>query len=61
MIARVAAVASLAVAIVVVVLVLLGGSGSYTLNADFADAGGLVTGNQVLMGPAKVGTVSRSR
>ncbi len=57
MIARVAAVASLAVAIVVVVLVLLGGSGSYTLKADFADAGGLVTGNDVLMGPAKVGSV----
>lgn len=57
MIARVAAVASLAVAIVVVVLVLLGGSGSYTLKADFQDAGGLVTGNDVLMGPAKVGSV----
>jgi phospholipid/cholesterol/gamma-HCH transport system substrate-binding protein len=57
MIARVAAVASLAVAIVVVVLVVLGGSGSYTLKADFADAGGLVTGNDVLMGPAKVGSV----
>ena len=57
MIARVAAVASLAVAIVVVVLVLLGGSGSYTLKADFADAGGLVTGNDVLIGPAEVGSV----
>jgi phospholipid/cholesterol/gamma-HCH transport system substrate-binding protein len=57
MIARVAAVASLAVAIVVVVLVLLGGSTSYTLKADFQDAGGLVAGNDVLMGPAKVGSV----
>ena len=57
MIARVAAVASLAAAIVVIVIVLLGGSGSYTLKADFADAGGLVTGNDVLMGPAKVGSV----
>ncbi len=57
MIARVAAVASLAVAIVVVVLVLLGGSAPYTLHADFQDAGGLVTGNDVLMGPGKVGTV----
>ena len=57
MIARVAAVASLAAAIVVIVLVLLSGSGSYTLKADFADAGGLVTGNDVLMGPAKVGSV----
>lgn len=57
MIARVAAVASLAAAIVVIVIVLLGGSGSYTLKADFADAGGLVTGNDVLMGPANVGSV----
>ena len=57
MIARVAAVASLATAIVVVVLVLLGGSSGYTLRADFQDAGGLVAGNQVLMGPATVGSV----
>jgi phospholipid/cholesterol/gamma-HCH transport system substrate-binding protein len=57
MIARVAAVASLAVAIVVVVLVIVGGSGTYTLNADFQDAGGLVSGNEVLMGPATVGSV----
>ena len=57
MIARVAAVAALATAIVVVVLVLLGGSPGYTLRADFQDAGGLVTGNQVLMGPATVGSV----
>jgi phospholipid/cholesterol/gamma-HCH transport system substrate-binding protein len=57
MIARVAAVASLAVAIVVVVLVILGGSSSYTLKADFQDAGGLVSGNDVLMGPATVGSV----
>jgi phospholipid/cholesterol/gamma-HCH transport system substrate-binding protein len=57
MIARIAAVASLATAIAVVVLVLLGGSSSYTLRADFQDAGGLVVGNQVLMGPATVGSV----
>jgi phospholipid/cholesterol/gamma-HCH transport system substrate-binding protein len=57
MIARVAAVASLATAIVVVVLVLLGGGSSYTLHADFQDAGGLVPGNQVMIGPATVGTV----
>jgi phospholipid/cholesterol/gamma-HCH transport system substrate-binding protein len=57
MIARVAAVASLVAAIVVVVVVLLAGGGSYTLKADFQDAGGLVTGNDVLMGPAKVGSV----
>ncbi|HYB27801.1 MAG TPA: MlaD family protein [Solirubrobacteraceae bacterium] len=57
MIARVAAVASLVTAIVVVVLVVLGGGSSYTLKADFQDAGGLVAGNDVLMGPAKVGSV----
>ena len=57
MIARVAAVAALAAAIVVVVLVVLGGGSSYTLNADFQDAGGLVVGNDVMMGPAKVGSI----
>ncbi len=57
MIARVAAVAALVTAIVVVVLVVLGGSTTYTLHADFLDAGGLVTGDEVLMGPAKVGSV----
>jgi phospholipid/cholesterol/gamma-HCH transport system substrate-binding protein len=57
MIARVAAVAALMAAIVVVVLVVLGGGTPYTLHADFQDAGGLVTGNDVLMGPGKVGTI----
>jgi phospholipid/cholesterol/gamma-HCH transport system substrate-binding protein len=57
MIARVAAIASLAVAIVVIVVVLLGGGTTYTLHADFQDAGGLVSGDDVLMGPAKVGQV----
>jgi phospholipid/cholesterol/gamma-HCH transport system substrate-binding protein len=57
MIARVAAIAALVAAIVVVVLVVLGGTSTYTLHADFTDAGGLVTGDDVLMGPAKVGQV----
>src|SRR5690349_18525998 len=52
MIARIAAVASLAIAIVVVVLVVLGGSTPYTLRANF-----LVTGSEVMMGPARVGSV----
>jgi phospholipid/cholesterol/gamma-HCH transport system substrate-binding protein len=57
MIARVVAVASLVVATAVVVLVLMGSGTTYTLRADFQDAGGLVTGNDVLMGPGKVGTI----
>ena len=40
MITRVAATAALVAAIVVVVLVVLGGSSTYTLHADFTDAGG---------------------
>jgi phospholipid/cholesterol/gamma-HCH transport system substrate-binding protein len=55
--ARLAAVGSLVIAIVVVALLLFGGGSSYTLKADFADAGGLVGGNLVLIGPATVGTV----
>ena len=57
MIARLAAVASLVIALVVVVLVVLGAGTTYTLRANFLDAGGLVTGDQVLIGPAKVGSV----
>ena len=57
MISRVAALGALAAAVVVVVLILLGGGSSYTLRADFQDAGGLVSGNQVLVGPTTVGTV----
>ncbi|MBV8431562.1 MAG: MCE family protein [Solirubrobacterales bacterium] len=54
---RVAAVGALVIAIVVVAVLLLGAGSSYMLRADFADAGGLVGGNLVLMGPATVGTV----
>src|SRR5947209_6122334 len=57
MISRVAALGALAAAVVVVVLILLGGGPTYTLRADFQDAGGLVSGNQVLVGPTTVGTV----
>src|SRR5207248_2032539 len=56
-ISRVAALGALVAAIVVVALILLDNGSSYTLRADFADAGGLVSGNLVLMGPATVGTV----
>ena len=46
-----------AAAVVLVGLVVLGASPSYTVSADFQDASGLVTGNQVMIGPATVGTV----
>ena len=45
------------IALVLVVLVLFGGGSTYTLKANFLDAGGLVTGDDVLIGPAKVGSV----
>jgi len=57
MIARIAAVAALAGAVVLVVLILFGGGLGYTVTADFQDAGGLVPGNLVLIGPAQVGSV----
>jgi phospholipid/cholesterol/gamma-HCH transport system substrate-binding protein len=49
---------ALAAAIVVVALVVLGGGSDYTVNADFQDASGLVTGDSVLIGPAVAGTVT---
>jgi phospholipid/cholesterol/gamma-HCH transport system substrate-binding protein len=36
----------------------MSGGSSYTLRANFVDAGGLVSGNQILMGPATVGTIN---
>jgi phospholipid/cholesterol/gamma-HCH transport system substrate-binding protein len=55
---RVAAVGSLVAAIVVVTVILMSGGSSYSLRANFTDAGGLVTGDQVMLGPAIVGTVN---
>jgi phospholipid/cholesterol/gamma-HCH transport system substrate-binding protein len=43
--------------VVLVGLVLFGSGSGYTLNARFQDAGGLVTGDDVLIGPARVGSV----
>ena len=57
MIARVAAVASLAAAMILVVLLLLGSGPTTRCGANFQDCGGLVTGDDVLIGPAKVGSV----
>jgi phospholipid/cholesterol/gamma-HCH transport system substrate-binding protein len=52
------AVLALFTAIVVVALIVLENGSSYSLNADFQDASGLVTGDLVFIGPNKVGTVS---
>ena len=56
-VARAAAVASVALAIVLVGLIVLGGGPSYRVRLLFANASGLVTGNQVMIGPATVGSV----
>ena len=56
-IGRVAATGGLILALVAVALIVLENRSSYTVHADFQNASGLVTGNVVLMGPAKVGTV----
>jgi phospholipid/cholesterol/gamma-HCH transport system substrate-binding protein len=55
--ARIAAAGALAGVTVLVALVILGNGPGYTLRANFLDAGGLVAGNNVLIGPAKVGSV----
>ena len=41
-----------------VAVLILGGGSSYSLNADFQNASGLVNGDNVLIGPAAVGTVN---
>ncbi len=45
-------------AVVVVALIVLSSGSSYTLHADFQNASGLVNGNVVLIGPARVGTIN---
>jgi phospholipid/cholesterol/gamma-HCH transport system substrate-binding protein len=56
-IARVSAVVALGCAVVVVALVVLTSGSQYTLRANFQDVGGLVPGDDVLIGPARVGTI----
>ena len=58
MVTRVAAAGALIGAVVLVALILFGGGSSYTLRADFQDVGGLVAGDEVLIGPANVGSVN---
>jgi phospholipid/cholesterol/gamma-HCH transport system substrate-binding protein len=58
MIARVLALGALGVAVIVLAVLLFSGGNPYTVRLDFQDAGGLVVGNQVMVGPAIVGTVN---
>jgi phospholipid/cholesterol/gamma-HCH transport system substrate-binding protein len=57
LIARIAAAGALLGAVLLVVLVLFSSGSTYTLRANFQDAGGLVSGDDVLIGGAKVGSV----
>ena len=61
MISRVLAIGALGVAVVVLAVLLMSSGSSYTLKLDFQDAGGLVAGNQVMIGPAIIGTVKGTR
>ena len=54
---RTAAAAALVAAVVVVVVLVFANSSGYVIHADFQDASGLVTGDNVLLGTAAVGTV----
>jgi phospholipid/cholesterol/gamma-HCH transport system substrate-binding protein len=56
-ITRLAAAGALVGAVVLIVLVLFGSSSAYTLRLNFQNAGGLVVGDDVLIGPARIGTV----
>jgi phospholipid/cholesterol/gamma-HCH transport system substrate-binding protein len=56
---RIAAVAALVGAIVVVLLLVLGGGSSYTVTGQFANASQLVTGNNVNVAGAPVGSIKQ--
>ena len=56
--ARLGAAGALLVAVIVIAVLVLGSSSPYTVKAQFQNASGLVTGNNVLIGTAAVGTVS---
>jgi phospholipid/cholesterol/gamma-HCH transport system substrate-binding protein len=56
--ARLGAAAALVAAVIVIAILAFGSSSSYTVKAQFQNASGLVTGNNVLIGTASVGTVS---
>jgi phospholipid/cholesterol/gamma-HCH transport system substrate-binding protein len=56
--ARLGAAGALLAAVIVIAVLVLGSSSAYTVRAQFQNASGLVTGNNVLIGTAAVGTVS---
>ena len=56
--ARLAATGALALAVVLVIVILFGGGSGYSVHLVFRDASGLVTGDDVLIGPARVGTIN---
>ncbi len=57
MIGRAAAVVALVVAIVAMIVLFTGGDDEYTVTAEFENASQLVSGNEVVVGGAAVGTV----
>src|SRR3954466_14568669 len=56
---RIAAIAPLVGAVVVVLLLVLGGGSSYTVTAEFENASQLVTGNNVNVAGAPVGSIKQ--
>jgi phospholipid/cholesterol/gamma-HCH transport system substrate-binding protein len=56
--ARLGAAGALLAAVIVIAILVLGSNSPYTVRAQFQNASGLVTGNNVLIGTAAVGTVS---
>ncbi len=56
--ARALALGALALAVVVIAYIVLSSGSSYRVRLLFSDASGLVTGDQVMIGPSSVGSVS---